>query len=62
MSEILKLLNGVVWGVPALVLILGVGLILSLRTRFVQIKLFTKKEYDNTSLSSRNVRESKAGR
>ena len=42
MSEILKLLNGIVWGVPALVLILGVGLILSLRTRFVQIKLLPR--------------------
>jgi len=42
MSEILKLLNGIVWGVPALALILGVGLFLSLRTRWIQIKLLPR--------------------
>ena len=42
MSEILELLNGIVWGVPALVLILGVGLFLSLRTRWIQIKLLPR--------------------
>ena len=33
-------LYGFVWGVPALALILGVGFYLSLRTRFIQIRLF----------------------
>ena len=42
MSKILELLNGVVWGVPALVLILGVGFVLSLRTGFAQIKLLPR--------------------
>ena len=32
--------NGFVWGIPAMVCILGVGLYLSLRTRFVQIRKF----------------------
>ncbi len=40
MSEILEKINGIVWGVPALVLILGVGLYLSIRTGFAQIRLF----------------------
>ncbi len=38
----LETLNRFVWGVPALVLILGVGLYLSIRTGFVQIRLFPK--------------------
>ena len=38
--EILKQLNRFVWGVPALVLILGVGLYLSCRTGFAQLRLF----------------------
>ena len=40
MSQILERLYTVVWGVPTLVLILGVGLYLSLRTGFVQVRLF----------------------
>lgn len=40
MSQILEQLYAVVWGIPALVLILGVGLYLSLRTGFVQLRLF----------------------
>lgn len=40
MAEILEKVYGLVWGVPALVLILGVGLYLSLRTGFAQLRLF----------------------
>ena len=40
MSPILEQLYAVVWGIPALVLILGVGLYLSIRTGFVQLRLF----------------------
>ena len=32
--------NNFVWGVPAMVCIIGVGLFLSLRTRFLQIRKF----------------------
>lgn len=42
MTKILEFLNGLVWGVPALVLILGVGIFLSLRTGFAQLTLFPK--------------------
>lgn len=35
-----KAVNGFVWGIPAMVCILGVGLYLSLRSRFVQIRKF----------------------
>ncbi len=42
MEKILELANEIVWGAPALVLILGVGLYLSIRTRFAQITLFPK--------------------
>lgn len=42
MTEVLKSLNGIVWGAPALVLILGVGLYISIRTGFAQIRLFPR--------------------
>ena len=42
MLKFLEWLNGIVWGVPALVLILGVGLYLSLRTGFAQLSLFPR--------------------
>jgi AGCS family alanine or glycine:cation symporter len=35
MTKILESVNSLVWGIPALVLILGVGFYLSLRTGFV---------------------------
>ena len=40
MEEILENINGFVWGLPALVMILGVGLYLTVRTGFVQVRLF----------------------
>ena len=40
MAEILEKINALVWGVPALAAILGVGLYLAVRTRFVQLRLF----------------------
>ncbi|MBQ9083599.1 MAG: sodium:alanine symporter family protein, partial [Clostridia bacterium] len=40
MGAILEIAYDLVWGVPALVLILGVGLFLSIRTGFAQIRLF----------------------
>ena len=33
-------LNGFIWGVPAMVCIIGVGLYLSIRTKFVQVRKF----------------------
>ena len=42
MKEVLESINGIVWGVPALILILGVGLYLSIRTGFAQITLFPR--------------------
>lgn len=42
MAEVLERINGFIWGIPALVLILGVGLYLSIRTRFAQITLLPK--------------------
>lgn len=39
MIRLLKLLNGLVWGMPVLVMILGVGLYLSIQTNFAQIRL-----------------------
>ena len=44
MVELIRTVNGAVndfiWGVPAMVCILGVGLLLSVRTRFLQIRKF----------------------
>lgn len=42
MTKILEYINGFVWGVPALVLILGVGVYLSIRTGFAQLTLFPR--------------------
>jgi len=42
MTKLLAQLNEIVWGFPALLLILGVGLYLSVRSRFVQLRLFPK--------------------
>ena len=33
-------INNFVWGVPAMILILGVGLILALKTKFIQFRKF----------------------
>jgi AGCS family alanine or glycine:cation symporter len=40
MIEILESVNHLVWGIPALIMILGVGIFLTLRTGFVQLRLF----------------------
>ena len=42
MKEALQTVNGIVWGAPALFLILGVGLFISIRTGFAQITLFPR--------------------
>lgn len=42
MFEFVRKLYDLVWGVPTLVLILGTGLMLSLRTGFVQLRLFPR--------------------
>ena len=42
MTKIFSTLNAIVWGVPALVLILGVGLFLTLRLGFAQLTLFPR--------------------
>ena len=39
-SSINNVLNGFIWGVPAMVCIIGVGLYLSIRTGFIQIRKF----------------------
>ncbi len=42
MTKFLTLLHGFLWGAPALLLILGVGLYLTVRTGFVQLTLFPR--------------------
>ena len=42
MLEFLKKINAFVWGAPALILILGVGLYLTFRTGFAQFRLFPR--------------------
>ena len=42
MEKFLELANLIVWGAPALILILGVGVFLTFRTGFVQIRLFPR--------------------
>ena len=40
MAEALSKINGIIWGLPALVMIIGVGVYLTFVTKFVQVKLF----------------------
>ncbi len=40
MEEILEKINGAVWGLPTVLLIIGVGLLISFKTGFAQITLF----------------------
>lgn len=42
MAKILHWVNSLVWGAPALVLILGVGLYFSIKTRFLQLRLLPR--------------------
>lgn len=42
MTKLLETVNSIIWGAPALTLILGVGLYLTLRTGFAQLILFPK--------------------
>ena len=39
-KEINDVVNGLVWGVPAMVCIIGVGILMSVRTRFIQFRKF----------------------
>lgn len=39
-GEINSLISDFIWGVPAIVCIIGVGLLLSIRTNFIQIRKF----------------------
>ncbi len=40
MTEVLLSVHGVIWGIPTLVLILGVGILITLKTGFVQFRQF----------------------
>lgn len=42
MTEVLEKINALVWGIPALLGILGIGLYLSVRTHFAQLRLFPR--------------------
>ena len=39
-KEINDVVNGLVWGVPAMVCIIGVGILMSVRTKFIQFRKF----------------------
>lgn len=38
--KINQAVNGFIWGIPAMICIIGVGLLLSVRTRFIQVRKF----------------------
>ena len=42
-ATINQAVNNFVWGIPAMVCIIGVGLLLSVRTGFLQIRKFAKR-------------------
>ena len=39
-TEVNSFINNIVWGWPVIILILGTGLLLSIRTRFLQVRKF----------------------
>ena len=39
-KSINDVVNGLVWGVPAMVCIIGVGILMSVRTKFIQFRKF----------------------
>ena len=39
-TKVNDVINGIVWGWPVIILILGTGLLLSIRTRFLQVRKF----------------------
>lgn len=59
-ADVNTAINDVVWGVPAMVLILGVGLILSILTGFIQFRKFGHA-IKNTIGTAFKKREKKAG-
>ena len=42
MADLLSIINGIIWGFPALIMIVGVGIYLTIKTKFVQIRLFPR--------------------
>ena len=46
MAQILETVNGIIWGAPTLCLILGVGIFLSIQTKWVQFRLFPRALQD----------------
>lgn len=42
MLEVLEKINGFIWGIPALIMIIGVGLYISVRTGFAQLTLLPR--------------------
>lgn len=60
MTNFIDAVNRFVWGIPALVMILGVGLLLSIRTGFVQVRLFGKSFREFLALLT-HPKESKEG-
>lgn len=40
-EKINSALNGFIWGLPAMICIIGVGLLLSIKTKFIQVRKFT---------------------
>ena len=39
-TKVNDVINGIVWGWPVIILLLGTGLLLSIRTRFLQVRKF----------------------
>ncbi len=62
-KTIIEAVNGFVWGIPAMIFVVGVGIFLTVRTNFIQFrkfgyafkvtvgKIFDKKEADNGSVT-----------
>ncbi len=61
MFDYLERINRIVWGVPALLGIVGVGLYLTFRTGFAQLRFFAQAIKDFLKRFSRNDEDDKSG-
>ena len=64
MTHLLETVNRFVWGVPALLLILGVGIYLTIRTGFGQFRLFPKaiRQLCNSFRKKKQIKKFPPGR
>lgn len=54
--------NGVVWGLPMIIMILGTGILLTVRTRVLQVRKFGESMSSTIVPAVKDMKKSKKGR